>query len=57
MSLKLSVGGELTAQTKALGENVMKCHFVHLKSNITWPGIELRSPSVELGDCSSELCY
>jgi hypothetical protein len=57
MSLMLSVGGELTPQTKVLGENLMKCHFVHLKSNITWPGIELRSPNLELGDCSSELCY
>jgi hypothetical protein len=37
MSMGQSVEGELTRETKLLGENLNQCHFVHHKSHTTRP--------------------
>jgi hypothetical protein len=35
MIVEQSVECELAGETEVLGENVLQCHFVHQKSNIT----------------------
>jgi hypothetical protein len=33
---------QLAGETEVLGDNFPQCHFVHHKSHMTWPGLELR---------------
>jgi hypothetical protein len=38
------------AKTKYLGKNLSQCHFVHRKSHMDWPEIELWPPRWQAGD-------
>jgi hypothetical protein len=46
MSVEQSVEWELAGETEVLGENLPQCHFVHLKSHMTWLGLGTRGAAV-----------
>jgi hypothetical protein len=48
MSVEQSVESELVGETEVLGEKLP--HFVHHKSHITLPGLEVGPPQWETGD-------
>jgi hypothetical protein len=50
MSVARWVEWELTAETEVLGENLPQYQFVHLKSHVTWPGMETGPPQWEADD-------
>jgi hypothetical protein len=50
MIVEQYVEWELTVETEVLGENLPQCHFVHQKSHMTLPGLELGPPRWEVGD-------
>jgi len=35
---------------KYLEKNLFQCHFLHLKFNMAWPGIEPEPPMLEAGN-------
>jgi hypothetical protein len=41
MSVEQSVEWELAGETDVLRENVPRCHFVHHKFHMTFPGLDL----------------
>jgi hypothetical protein len=45
-------GIKLAGETEVLGENLSQCQFVHLKSHVTWPGIEFWPPRW----CQNDAC-
>jgi hypothetical protein len=49
MIVEQSVEWELVGEIEVLGGNVPQYHFLHHKSHMTWPGIEL-GPRWEAGD-------
>jgi hypothetical protein len=50
MIVEQSVEWELAGETEVLGEDLPQCRFVHHKTDMTWPGLELESPQWEAGD-------
>jgi hypothetical protein len=50
MNVEQSVGGELARETEVLGENLSERHFVHHKSYMTRPGLELGPPLLDAGN-------
>jgi hypothetical protein len=50
MNVEQSVEWELAGEAEELGENLIQCHFVHHKSHMTWPGLELGPAWWEAGD-------
>jgi hypothetical protein len=46
----MMVERELAGETEVLGENLPQRHFVHNKSEKTWPGLEPEPPVWEAGD-------
>jgi hypothetical protein len=40
MNAEQSVDWQLVGEAEILGENLLRCLFVHHKSHMTWPGIE-----------------
>jgi hypothetical protein len=44
MSVEQSVEWELAEGTEVVGENLPQCHFLHHKSHMTRPGLELVPP-------------
>jgi hypothetical protein len=47
MNVEQLVIWELAGETEVLGENQLLCHFVHQKSNVSWPGLEPGPPRRE----------
>jgi hypothetical protein len=45
----------VAGETEVLGGNVPQCSFVHHKSHMTWPGLELWHLLWEAGDWPPEL--
>jgi hypothetical protein len=41
MSVEQSVECKLAGETEVPGENLPQFHFVHHKSHMTWPGLEI----------------
>jgi hypothetical protein len=49
VNVEQSVEWELVGETEVLGENLPQRHFVHHKSDMTWPGLEPGPPQWEEG--------
>jgi hypothetical protein len=45
-----SVEWEFAGEPEVLGENLPQCNFVHLKSHMTWPGLDPGKPRWEASD-------
>jgi hypothetical protein len=41
---------ELAGESEVFGENLPQCRFVHHKSHMTWPGLELELLRWEAAD-------
>jgi hypothetical protein len=50
MSVEQSMEWEVAGEAEVLGENLSQCHFVHQKSDVTWPGLEPGPPRWEASD-------
>jgi hypothetical protein len=50
MNMEQMVERELAGETEVLGENLPHYHFLHNKSRVTWPGIEMEPQRWEAGD-------
>jgi hypothetical protein len=50
VSVEQPVEWELEGETEVLGENLPQRNFVHQKSHMMWPGLELGPPRWEDGD-------
>jgi hypothetical protein len=44
VSVEQSVEWEFAGETELFGENLPQRHFVHHKSHMIWPGLELGPP-------------
>jgi hypothetical protein len=50
MRIENLVECELAGETEVFGGNLLQCHFIHHKSDMTCPGLEPWPPLWEAGD-------
>jgi hypothetical protein len=49
VSVEQMMEWRLAGETEVVGENLPQCHYVHHKSHMIWPGLELGPPQWEAG--------